>query len=146
MNKIQNGNFGLEDIRPHCLNCSYKLPSSVLCQWCNMYNYLVTSYCLSICAKMYYQNCQVCICISDIIQTVASSLSSSCWMLNVEASKAAHNLISKWVIAKLILKLPGPYYFSAGSWKKNNIFLLNWRWGSDTMVVNSVIHKPTSGG
>ena len=43
-------------------------------------------------------------------------------MLNVEASKAAHNLISKWVIgcpiaAKLILQLPGPYYFLQDGWE-----------------------------
>ena len=43
-------------------------------------------------------------------------------MLYVEASKADHNLISKWVIgcpigAKLILKLPAPYYFLEDGWE-----------------------------
>ena len=56
--------------------------------------------------------------------------------LNVEASKAAHNLISKWVIgcpirivrAKLILQLPGPYYFRrmGGSLGKHFFPLQQW--------------------
>ena len=41
--EIQKRNSWLEGIRPHSLNCLYQLPSSVLCQWCNTYNYLVTS-------------------------------------------------------------------------------------------------------